>query len=1156
MKARLLSLLSLLLLAAPPLCLAGAFDPTEPVIESVQGRTVKVRVPAGFDRVTLQQKVVARKTAAGASVYRWETRGTRYPRGDGRVVSFQLPSLVGKRFLRVFGNRLQSLDQSLLGGISEFLADPLGATGGARVGGSFKGNPSVVSSTGNGGGSLGPSVEDAGAGAGGGSEREVSESDIWKLSGHRLYFFNELRGLQAFDLSNPDQPGLLGTLRMPGAGEEMYLLGQGHAVLLKQSAAWWGFPGPFVLGGLADVNVKMGASISVPAASRSGEVIIASLEKGAPERVARLPYEGQLSESRMVGSVLYLASQVSRPATDTEPASYGVQLTSFDLSDPANPVQRGTLFLGGYASAVSATDRFFMVAKYDTANWNNSIVDLVDISAADGTLVRAGQVKVAGAVQGKFALDVQGGVLTAVAQAWVPADASPGDPAAPEWVPMEPLTKVQTFSIADPNAPAALGSLEVARGESLRAVRFDGPLAYVVTFEQVDPLFVINLKDPAAPAVAGHVEAPGFSTFIQPLGDRLVTVGLVEWRPAVSLFDVADPAAPKLLSQVVLGEKGSWSSSEAVWDEKAFKVLPAQNLILLPVSGSEEESGWFSRVQLIDLLPDSLVARGVIDHAFAPRRATVLDERVVAISATRLVTVDMENRDQPSLRADLEIAWSVDRLFHVGGYLVQVCGPADWPARRAPSVSVSPDNDPEQTLSQLELENVQVIGATVREDVLYLAQGAGYGGWFETFATTGSDGAGEPLLKASAIDLASLPNLRMLGSASAPVRFFSSEVTAHWPSPGILVWAGTGRAWSWTRPVWRPLDGGMTTGTAGGAPVLSNGGFWDADWFSGSTMRLAAFDFTRPGAPKFASLAAVGAYRPWQLSEPVDADGMLFMSYQSLGDVKLNGPADPEDSELARKAGYDPAGADFDPERAGRHYLVRVDYADPSAPVVDDTRIALPGQLRGLARGGQLLFTLGQNYDLLAGTAKSGESALQVSAFDGKAVHLVDTLPLAAAGSPVVIDGETVFVLDAQPAWIWVPQTGDTSGDVTVLNLAGTDALGVRYGGWWWGGSWQANDKTSLLSAWRLGADAHFEKLAEAPAGHATALGLFGGLLVAQENESLELFDASQLPALSPLGSYRFEERWLSIDLSRADGGASSGLWVPLGRYGVETVAD
>ncbi len=54
--------------------------------------------------------------------------------------------------------------------------------------------------------------------------------------------------------------------------------------------------------------------------------------------------------------------------------------------------------------------------------------------------------------------------------------------------------------------------------ETIQAVRFMGPLGYVVTFRQTDPLYVIDLSDPAAPVAAGELKIPGFSAYLHPVG--------------------------------------------------------------------------------------------------------------------------------------------------------------------------------------------------------------------------------------------------------------------------------------------------------------------------------------------------------------------------------------------------------------------------------------------------------------------------------------------------------------------------------------------------------------------------------------------------------------------------------------------------------------
>lgn len=92
----------------------------------------------------------------------------------------------------------------------------------------------------------------------------------------------------------------------------------------------------------------------------------------------------------------------------------------------------------------------------------------------------------------------------------------------------------------------------LADGEQIKSARFMGNTAYVVTFVQTDPLFVIDLTDPVKPEIKGEVKLPGFSSYLHPVGDGLlVGIGVggtetgTDGSSKISLFDVTDPAAPR-----------------------------------------------------------------------------------------------------------------------------------------------------------------------------------------------------------------------------------------------------------------------------------------------------------------------------------------------------------------------------------------------------------------------------------------------------------------------------------------------------------------------------------------------------------------------------------------------------------------------------------
>ncbi|MDE0675463.1 MAG: beta-propeller domain-containing protein [bacterium] len=142
----------------------------------------------------------------------------------------------------------------------------------------------------------------------------------------------------------------------------------------------------------------------------------------------------------------------------------------------------------------------------------------------------------------------------------------------------------------------------LGEGERIFSVRFMGPDAYVVTFRQVDPLYALDLSDPANPEVLGELKIPGFSSYLHPVADDLILgvgqdaslEGRVEGLQ-VSLFDVSDPTDPIRVAQLLLPEDYdpymySWSPVQE--DHRAF--LYFQDLAYVPYQAHwyEDDQGF------------------------------------------------------------------------------------------------------------------------------------------------------------------------------------------------------------------------------------------------------------------------------------------------------------------------------------------------------------------------------------------------------------------------------------------------------------------------------------------------------------------------------------------------------------------------------------
>jgi len=395
--------------------------------------------------------------------------------------------------------------------------------------------------------------------------REIEEADLYRVSGDFLYLLNSYRGLAVIDLAKFE---LVGRLPLPGFPLEMYLRDTRAFVLIagQQADAQ-----------LIELNV---ANPAAPAVTRT-------------ESIA-----GNLRTSRKVGDVLYTV-------TDTGVQSFLIAPTSF--------IAAGSLALEGGAEFAHATDTYaFITGQVPGSDPTaGTRITLVDIGDAGGALARRGAIDLPGYIADDQKLNFDGGVLRVITHDWMDGG----------------LSRLMTIDVTDPDAPVLLATLELARGEQLFATRFTEDRAYVVTFLQVDPLWVIDLADPVHPTIAGELEVPGFSTQIVVDGDRLVSLGVDNsaWTAVVSLFDVANPAAPLLLDREDLGG----ASTGALWERKAFGVFPG--LILVP--------SW-DGLALIARDGDTLAVRGSVPVTGGALRGFPHGANIVAAGAEEVVVSD------------------------------------------------------------------------------------------------------------------------------------------------------------------------------------------------------------------------------------------------------------------------------------------------------------------------------------------------------------------------------------------------------------------------------------------------------------------------------------------------------------------------------------
>jgi inhibitor of cysteine peptidase len=140
------------------------------------------------------------------------------------------------------------------------------------------------------------------------------------------------------------------------------------------------------------------------------------------------------------------------------------------------------------------------------------------------------------------------------------------------------------------------GSLtDLAPGETIYSARFMGEKGYLVTFKQVDPLFVIDLSDPRYPEELGYLKVTGYSDYLHPydenhligIGKETTDAGEFAWYQGVkiSLFDVSNVSNPLEIDKEIIGHRGT--ESPVLWDHKAFLFDKSRNLLVIPVVVAE-----------------------------------------------------------------------------------------------------------------------------------------------------------------------------------------------------------------------------------------------------------------------------------------------------------------------------------------------------------------------------------------------------------------------------------------------------------------------------------------------------------------------------------------------------------------------------------------
>jgi uncharacterized secreted protein with C-terminal beta-propeller domain len=265
-------------------------------------------------------------------------------------------------------------------------------------------------------------------------------------------------------------------------------------------------------------------------------------------------------------------------------------------------------------------------------------------TTSDTETTYVGSGSVPGYVLGRWALSRYDGALRVATTRQPPWDATATDGATGT----TPTTSSMVVKLAERDgALVETGRVTgLGRGEQIRAVRYFGDIAAVVTFRQTDPLYLLDLS--GDPRLLGELKVPGFSTYLHPLGDGLLlgigqdatSTGQVSGMQ-VSVFDVSDLSHPVLRDRLRLGD--GWSA--ALDDSRAFGYDPGQRIATFPFtsydpSGAGQERPGALGVSVAE--DGTLHLAGRLDTTAGswPQRVLSDGERVFAVTDTSVVAAD------------------------------------------------------------------------------------------------------------------------------------------------------------------------------------------------------------------------------------------------------------------------------------------------------------------------------------------------------------------------------------------------------------------------------------------------------------------------------------------------------------------------------------
>ena len=314
------------------------------------------------------------------------------------------------------------------------------------------------------------------------------------------------------------------------------------------------------------------------------------VDRRNPEFEGRLIQDGYYNTSRKIGDVVYLFTQynmtsdvvgyVEKEYTSVIPkvngekvaaseiylpessGESGILVSSLDVNKP-DKVLDSKLVISGYAQTYISKDALYLYEEdYDGA----MITNIAKFALDEGRISGVAAAAVSGYVRDTFAINASDGYLRVLTTDYSTED------------------EVNALYILDENMKLTGQLTGIAPGEEIYAARFMGNTGYFVTYRNTDPLFTVDLSDPAKPEIIGELKVTGFSEYLHFWDDtHLLGIGYESDENTgnienikLSMFNIENPGEVTEEAKLVLKDV---DYSEALYDYKSVIISKDKNLI-------------------------------------------------------------------------------------------------------------------------------------------------------------------------------------------------------------------------------------------------------------------------------------------------------------------------------------------------------------------------------------------------------------------------------------------------------------------------------------------------------------------------------------------------------------------------------------------------